>query len=95
MALLLTRQIYFEVSLRLANIRITSLALPQGGGKYQMGYSGYVETGATPDSLPLGQEVVLQGLSCPGFSFYPTYKKNNGESLSLKPREPEQREVLA
>jgi hypothetical protein len=34
------RQIYFEVSLRLAIIRITSLALPQGGGKCQMGYSG-------------------------------------------------------
>jgi hypothetical protein len=60
-----------------------------------MGYSRYVENGPAADSLPLGQEVVLQGLSCPGFSFYPTYKKNNGESLSLKPREPEQREVLA
>jgi hypothetical protein len=29
-----------------------------GGGKCQMGYSGYVENRPTPDSLPLGQEVV-------------------------------------
>jgi hypothetical protein len=53
------RQIHFKVSLRLANIGITSLALPQGGGKCQMGYSGYVGNGPTPDSFPLRQEVVL------------------------------------
>jgi hypothetical protein len=51
-------QIHFEVSLRLANIGITSPALPLGGGKCQMGYSGYEENGPTPDSLPHGQEVV-------------------------------------
>jgi hypothetical protein len=43
----------------LANIGITSLALPKGVGKFQMGYSGYVGNGPTPDSLPLEQEVVL------------------------------------
>jgi hypothetical protein len=53
------RQIHFEVLLRMANIGITSLALPQDGGKCQMGYSGYVENRSTPDSLPLEKEVVL------------------------------------
>jgi hypothetical protein len=78
MALLLTRQIYFEVSLRLANIRITSLALPQGGGKCQMGYSGYVENGPTPDSLPLGQEVILWGLSSWVFPFAQLPRRTTG-----------------
>jgi hypothetical protein len=49
-----------------------------------------VENVATPDSLPLGQEVVLQG-----FSFYPIHKKNNEESFFLKHWGPEKREVLA
>jgi hypothetical protein len=53
------RQIHFKVSLRSANVGIISPALPQGGRKCQMGYSGYVANRATPDSLPLGQEVVL------------------------------------
>jgi hypothetical protein len=83
-ALLLTRQTHFNVSPRLANIGITSLALPHNGGKCQMGYSTYVENRPTPDSLPLGQEVVLKGLSTLDFSFYSTPKENNWESLSLK-----------
>jgi hypothetical protein len=53
------RPIHFEVSLRLANIGITSPALPHSGGKCQMGYSGHVENRPTPDFLPLGQEDVL------------------------------------
>jgi hypothetical protein len=87
------RQIHSEVSPRWANIGITSPALPQDDGKCQMGYSGYVENGPTPDSLPLGQEVILWGLSSPGISFCPTAKENNCESLTLKPCWQEQREV--
>jgi hypothetical protein len=51
------RQIHFKVSLRLANIGITSPALPPYGGKCQMDYYGYEES--RPTSLPCGQEVVL------------------------------------
>jgi hypothetical protein len=56
-ALLLIMQMHFKVSLRLANIGITSPALPPYGGKCQMDYYGYEES--RPTSLPCGQEVVL------------------------------------
>jgi hypothetical protein len=58
-----------------------------------MGYSGYVENRPTLESLSLGQEVVLQGLSSPDFSFCPILKENNWKSIFLKPWGPEQGKV--
>jgi hypothetical protein len=52
-----------------------------------------VENRPTADSLPLGQEVVLQGLSSPDFSFYPIPMENNWESFSLKRWGPKQRSL--
>jgi hypothetical protein len=52
------RQVHSEVSLRLAISGITPPMLSQDGGKFQIGFSGYVDNGPTPDSLPLGQEIV-------------------------------------
>jgi hypothetical protein len=47
------------VSLRLANIGITSPILTPGGGGHWRGYFGYVERELILNSLGLGREAVL------------------------------------